>query len=222
MNWTCKTLRNAAVLTLAMLIFAGCSFSSGNADEEALKLAVPFTAQAPTDQWESLPYSEACEEAVLVMLDHFSSGEELTAEQADAEILKLVAWEEEHGYGIDLGAEDIAKVADEFYDLDAKVYYDDDVTTEQIKAELDAGNPVVIPTAGTILANPDYTAGGPPYHVIVLIGYNKTAFIAHDPGVTAGDSYKYSFATIEKAIHDWNGSKDTIMAGRKAMVVVEE
>ncbi|KKT72621.1 MAG: hypothetical protein UW70_C0105G0004 [Candidatus Peregrinibacteria bacterium GW2011_GWA2_44_7] len=80
---------------------------------------------------------------------------------------------------------------------------------------------MIIPAAGEILANPNYTGSGPPYHMIVLIGFNDSGFISHDPGTSFGASYEYSYETIENAIHDWTGSKSTVEEGRKAIVVLQ-
>lgn len=185
----------------------------------SLTLDVPFTSQAPTGDW-SMPYQEACEEAALAMVVAFWNDEELSAEESDAQILAILEWEEANGYGVDVGAEELAEMARLIYGLDAAVYTDDAVTVAAIKTTLAAGYPVIIPASGITLNNPNYTAGGPPYHMIVLIGYNEEGFITHDPGVSTGDSYVYSYETIEEAIHDWTGSKSTVEQGRKAMVVL--
>ncbi len=186
----------------------------------ALELSVPFTAQAPAGDW-SMPYQEACEEASLVMTQFFLSGETLNTATADTEILKVLAWEEENNYGIDVGAEDMLAIASGVYGLDGQVYYDEDVTVESIKRFLSEGHPVIIPAAGQVLNNPNYRGDGPPYHMIVLIGFNETGFITNDPGTRYGASYEYSYATIESAIHDWTGSKSTVEAdGRKAIIVL--
>ncbi len=188
---------------------------------KSLELDVPFTAQAPTGKW-VMPYQEACEEAALIMVKYFLTGEELNADKANQEILDLLAWEEAHGYGVDVSAADLTAIAQDYYDLNATMYYDEDVTIQHIKTLLNAGHPVIIPAAGQILANPNYTGDGPPYHMIVIIGYNATGFITHDPGVRVGASYEYSYETVASAIHDWTGSKSTVAAeGRKAMLVLE-
>ena len=194
---------------------------SVNVDEtvSTLELAVPFTAQAPNGDW-SMPYREACEEASLAMVNAYWTGTSFNTTSADAEILKILEWEEENGYGIDVGAEQIATMARSIYGLEATVYFDEEVTLDRLKSLLTAGYPVIVPTSGTTLANPNYTEGGPPYHMIVLVGYTEEGFLAHDPGTQYGESYLYSFDTMEDAIHDWNGSKSTVDSGRKAMVVL--
>lgn len=182
----------------------------------SIELDVPFSSQAPTGDW-GMPYQEACEEAALMMVNAFWK-EEGTS---DAELVSLLDWVEDDGYGVDVSAEQMAEIARDYYDLDASVYYDDMVDEEGIKSMLDAGYPVIVPVAGQVLAHPNYTAGGPLYHVIVIVGYNVNGFIVHDPGVTLGGSYVYSYATIDEALHDWTGSKSTVEAeGRPAMVVL--
>ena len=155
------------------------------------------------------------------MVKMFWSEESLTQKLADQEIVRMVSWEEKNGYGVDVGAQEIAEIAKDFYGLDATVYYDTEVNTEHIKKILSDGSPMIIPAAGEILANPNYTGSGPPYHMIVLIGFNDSGFISHDPGTSFGASYEYSYETIENAIHDWTGSKSTVEEGRKAIVVLQ-
>ncbi|MBI3495253.1 hypothetical protein HY065_01350 [Candidatus Berkelbacteria bacterium] len=62
---------------------------------------VPFTPQAPTGNWDHL-HVEACEEAAILMVSRYMSGERgglMNADEAEAEIQKIVAWENEHfGY----------------------------------------------------------------------------------------------------------------------------
>lgn len=187
-----------------------------------VELEVPFTAQAPYGDW-AMPYQEACEEASLIMVAYYLSGEALTAEVAEEEILEMVAWEEDHGYGVDVSAAEIAEIAEAFYGLSADVYYDEEVTLDRIRQELDNGHPVIVPAAGQVLANPNYTGEGPPYHMVVIVGYDENGFLVHDPGSSSGAFYLYDEATLDAALHDWTGSKSTVETeGRRAMVVVTD
>lgn len=182
-------------------------------------LDVPFSSQAPTGTW-VLPYAEACEETSIIMVKAFLAGETLDKETATNEIVALTSYVESEGMGVDISAEQVAQVAEDFYRLKATVYFDDEVTVENIKALLNVGHPVIIPASGHSLANPNYTDDGPPYHMIVIVGYNEEGLITHDPGTQFGASYVYSFETIDKAIHDWAGSKSNVEEGRRAMVVL--
>ncbi|MEK9159721.1 MAG: C39 family peptidase [Patescibacteria group bacterium] len=196
----------------------------GEVEEKAptqLTLSVPFTSQAPYGNW-SMPYQEACEEAALIMVNAYLTGVDLGQKNADSEIVELAAWVEEHGYGIDIGAAQAGAVAEDFYSLTATVYTGDEVTTENMKALLSAGYPIIIPVAGNILDNPGYGNPAPPYHMIVIIGFNDQGFITHDPGVSSGDSYVYSYETIQNALHDWTGSKSTVETGERAILVLSD
>jgi len=121
--------------------------------------------------------------------------------------------------GKDSDSAGIARIAREYYGYQkAEARYD--ITVEDLKKELAAGNPVIIPAAGRLLSNPNFTGAGPLYHVLVLIGYNSKGFIANDPGTRRGEKYFYSYNVLYNAIHDFPGSKEKILEGRKAMVVI--
>lgn len=185
----------------------------------SVTLDVPFTAQAPNGDW-NLPYKEACEEASLIMVRYFWEGESLSSTTADTEIVALVDWETTNGYGVDIDAQQTADITEAYYELEGAVYYDDDVTLDNIRHLVAAGYPVILPAAGQTLANPNYTYPGPPYHMIVVVGYTADSFLVHDPGTQFGEYYGYDSATLDAAIHDWNGAKTTIDTGRRAMVVL--
>lgn len=186
---------------------------------ERVLLKVPFSSQAPFHNWNP-PYDEACEETAIIMVEYHLRGADLHKETADTEINEIVAWQKERGFIVDIDVSDTAFHAKNFYGRNTHVYYNNDVTEQNIKKLLTAGYPVIIPAAGKMLANPNYRNGGPPYHMVVLTGYDDANFFAHDPGTQFGANHSYSTQTIMEAIHDWNGSKSTIDTGRKAMLVI--
>jgi len=187
--------------------------------EKTVNLDVPFMPQAPHGNW-NLPYQEACEETSIIMVEHYLSGEKLTPARADTDITEMVDWETENGLDISIGAVETLKVASVFYDLKGDILYNKEVTLSKIKQLLSEGHPIIIPVAGQVLANPNYGGEGPPYHMIVLKGYDETHFITHDPGTQLGANHRYTYETIYNAIHDWTGSNSTIDTGRKAMLVL--
>jgi uncharacterized protein YvpB len=189
--------------------------------KETVQLNVPFSSQAPYQKWIP-PYDEACEETSLIMVEYYLKSGNLTKDTAVSEIIRMTDWQRERGYGVDTSAAEVAVHARAFYGRQAHLYYDSEVTSANIKKLLSSGHPVIIPAAGRILNNPNFQNGGPPYHMIVIVGYDdKNNFITHDPGTQYGQNYKYSEETIMKAIHDWTGSKSTVLEGRKAMLIVE-
>ena len=157
------------------------------------------------------------------MVMHYLNGTDMTPEIADKDILDIVAWETDNGYGEDITATQMAEVAEKKFGLRARVRTD--VTVDSIKEELAAGNPVIIPAAGRDLGNPYFSGAGPWYHALVITGFNKgwtgDFFITNDPGTKRGKGYEYRTETLLSAIHDWTGVKEEIQSGRKAMVIVE-
>jgi len=189
--------------------------------KEEVKLNVPFTSQAPYKNWTS-PYDEACEEASLLMLEYYINGDELTVEKANTEILKLTDSVAKNGWQVDMSTKQLQELAKKVYKRRSVRYTGDSVTIKNIKLLISAGYPVVVPTDGKKLKNTNFKNGGPKYHMIVLVGYDKAGFYAHDPGTQFGAMYKYSYDTIRDSIHEWTGDRKTISRGEKAMLVLEK
>ena len=191
--------------------------SSPVLESRSVLIKLPFVPQAPFANWDAL-HQEACEEMSLILVRHYLEGTNVTAQQAEQELQEVVSWMDDIGLPYDVTMEELARVAEEKYGLKARVRTD--VTIESIKAELAAGNPVILPLAGQMLGNPYYSGDGPPYHVFVVVGYDNDEFITHDVGTKRGANYRYDQEVVFNAIHDWTGSKETIEQGKKAMLVV--
>ena len=113
-------------------------------------------------------------------------------------------------------AEQTAAVIETYYYLSPEVILNP--TTEDLMTALAAGYPVIIPVAGRLLGNPNFTGEGPLYHVLVIKGYTEKGFITNDPGTRNGADYFYTFDVIMNAIHDWNGGD--VLNGQKIMIIV--
>lgn len=183
-------------------------------------LAVPFTSQAPHGNWE-LPYQELCEEASSLMAAAYFRGDpagKIDPDKADTELLKLVEFEESFfGYYKDTTAEETALLIEAYYHLTTELMTDP--TVEQIKVAVAAGFPVIVPAAGRLLGNPNFTPPGPVYHMLVIKGYTESGFITNDPGTRLGADYFYSFDAVMNAMHDWNGGD--VENGTKVVIVVK-
>lgn len=189
-----------------------------NPSASAINLKVPFTSQAPFSDW-SMPFKEACEEASLLMVDYFYRGKTFTQQIAKDEILKMVAWLDEHYDGrVDLTAAETAAVAKDYLGY-KKVEVINNPTVEQIKEHLNQQHPVIVPAAGRDLGNPNFTAPGPIYHMLVIKGYTATKFITNDPGTRNGADYVYTYQTLMDSIHDWNYGAE-IRQGAKRIIVI--
>lgn len=178
---------------------------------------VAFAAQAPFGNW-NLPYKEACEEASLIMVDHYFSNTPLNNDIMDKEILDIVDWQKEKfGYYEDTNTTEMLIMAQEYFGLNAHIVYNP--TINQLKKELADGNLIIVPAAGQQLPNPHFRAPGPPYHVLVLTGYDSDEFISNDPGTRHGEDFKYKYDDLMRAIHDYNGGD--ILNGGSMVIVVE-
>ena len=191
---------------------------------DSYDLAVTFVSQAPFGVWDYL-HENACEEASIVLAHYYQAKIALTKEQADSDIKAMVALENQQypqpgGKQKDLTVQEAASLARDFYGYNNPIIKYD-FTWNDVKKEISSGNPVIVPTAGRALGNPNFTAPGPPYHMIVIRGYNPTQVITNDVGTHNGEKYIYSYATLDNAIHDWTGDENTIMSGRRAMLVLK-
>ncbi|MBI5155658.1 C39 family peptidase [Candidatus Peregrinibacteria bacterium] len=222
-----KTSHNALVtdVTSSAMSSVAAASSSAVSKETPSKflLPVPFAGQAPFGVWDAV-HKEACEEASLIMVHHFLEGTSVTPEQAEEEIQALVAWETKNGYGIDVNAEQEARIARDYYGYRARV--ETDPSAERLRELLIAGHPVIVPMAGRMLGNPYFTGDGPWYHMLVLRGYEKSwlgdYFITNDPGTRRGEEYRYRETVVMDSMHDWVGVNERIAEGAKRIIVVEK
>lgn len=193
----------------------------------AYTLKIAFAQQAPFGNWDAL-HEEACEEASMIMADRYFRQLPLDEAVMETELQKLIKWETDRGYKVDLTAQETVDVLKNYFGRSARL--STDVTVDQIKYEISQGRPVIIPAAGRLLGNPNFKAPGPIYHMLVIKGYNDSQFITNDPGTRKGNGYIYTYNQLMNAIHDWNPTlmtdgvmTDVNMAkGAKVIVVVDK
>ncbi|MFO0702541.1 MAG: C39 family peptidase [Candidatus Andersenbacteria bacterium] len=168
-------------------------------------LKVQFIPQAPLDpgpvEWAK--HAESCEEAAALMAHNYAVGRTVTLQQADDEIYKLVAWQKKTwGDEHDVYADEEAVLLRDYYGhTDVRVLKD--VTVDDIKRELAAGYPVIVPTIAAPLHNPRYREQG--YHMFVLVGYTADRLIANDNGTTWGGDYPYPYSDLMAALKATGG-----------------
>ncbi|MFA6254742.1 MAG: C39 family peptidase [Patescibacteria group bacterium] len=193
-----------------------------------LDYPVAFASQAPFSNWDAL-HEEACEEAAMIMAVKYFKKEPLSPHLMEQGILNLVKWEEENGYQVDVTADEATSILKNYFAVSAKTTTD--VSVENIKKQLLAGQLIIVPAAGRQLGNPNFTGAGPIYHMLVIRGYddNKGEFITNDPGTRKGEGYRYKYQKLIAAIHDWDhtlaagGMTDQEMEqGRKVVIIVNE
>jgi len=189
------------------------------------KLEAPFIPQAPYHDW-SEPWQNACEEAAILVAHHYLKGNQVVSkEQVKKELQDMINWQMKY-YGThkDLKAAEVVEVIEKYLGYEnVEVTYD--ISIEDIKREVAAGNPVIIPAAGRELNNPNFTAPGPVYHMLTVIGYTEGRIITNDPGTRKGKDFTYTYQNFYDSIHDYvdGASKKNpglMGQGRRAMVVI--
>lgn len=169
-----------------------------------VNLSVPFAPQAPHGNWEQ-PYQDACEEAAIIMVERSLRAASLSLQEMDAEILRLVRFQQErYGDYRDTNTAETAQLAEAFYPhLAARVL--PDVTAENLRAALFAGHPVVVLVDGRRLGNPFYRQPGPDKHALVLKGIVGDRFVTNDPGTRRGADFVYAADLLLSAMVDYDG-----------------
>lgn len=186
---------------------------------ESINLDVPFTSQAPEKDW-SQPWQDACEEAAIIMLHAYEHDKSISIDSAKHDILTMVKWEEDLGWGRSIEMEKIQKIfTDYLTGYTGKLHVVENPTINQIKEYIAGGKPVFVVADGRILPNPHFQNGGPPYHALIVRGYTKDSFITNDPGTQFGKNYKYKYNDLMISIHDWN--EGDVPNGRRLVLVVE-
>lgn len=187
-------------------------------------LDVPFTSQAPFGEWSDQRQQDGCEETSALMAIAWARGEKLDKEKAKKEILAIADYEKnKYGSFIDTNTADTVERIIKGYFSYEKTKAVENITIDQIKAELYKGNLVLVPCNGRRLSNPNYTAPGPERHMLVIRGYNpvKKEFITNDAGTRKGEGYRYKEDVLYKAIVDYpTGDHEPIEKEIKAMIIV--
>jgi hypothetical protein len=173
--------------------------------KERVLLDVQFIPQGPLDSGAAhwALHKESCEEAAMLMAHNYSLGRTVTMQQANDEIFELVDWQVRHfGDEHDIYADEVSQVLKGFYGHnDVRIIQE--ATVEDIKAQLSAGYPVIVPSIAKYLKNPRYYDQD--YHMFLLVGYTADRIIAHDNGTTWGDNYPYPYDDLMQAISSAGG-----------------
>jgi len=189
--------------------------------------SVPFTSQAPLAEWRDQRQQDGCEEAVAAMAMAWVGKEKnITKENWRLRILILSNFEyRKYGEYRDVSLRDIVAWLFKDYFNYQKVSVKPVKDASDIIKELEAGHLVLLPMDGQKLKNPYFSPPGPERHMILVRGYDyvKDQFITNDPGTRRGAAYRYSSATIFKAIRAYEtGYHKPIKEIVKEMIVVEK
>lgn len=168
---------------------------------------VNFTAQAPLGEWSDPRQQDACEEAVALMSVNWGRNlASLSLEQGRDELVLLSDFQQEkYGEYRDASLEDIvSRIFIDYFQYN-KVKIKDVLKPEDIIAELEKGNLVLIPANGQVLNNPYFTPPGPERHMVLIKGYDYETkeFITNDPGTRQGANYRYAQEVLFDAIRPY-------------------
>jgi len=186
----------------------------------SINLAVPFTSQAPTANWDQ-PFQDACEEASLLMVDYYYRNKEMPSKEAVEDIfIKMIDWQEEFMNGdYDITIEETGQLAKGFFGYDSKIITD--LTATKIRNLLREGFPVIVPANGHILINHNFTGDGPLYHMLVVKGFVDDKFITNDPGTRNGADFIYTEANLMNAIADWDNEKALTIGSKVGLILID-
>ncbi len=187
-----------------VFVFLFIVFFAPSRVDAATILDVPFSPQAPQNQWRAQPFADACEETTITMLEAFYNKTKLTPSVVRSRILEFVAYEQKNfGFHRDTNSTFTARLLNERTGVVGTIV--ENPTAEAIKAEIDAGHPVIFLAYSPLLKNPHYGGIGNPYHVLLITGYdeNSDQFITNDPGTRFGREYRYPIARLMDANHDF-------------------
>jgi len=169
--------------------------------KDSVQLIVPYTVQAPYANW--TVHEESCEEAAALMYHYFLNGKNfpnniIPPDKASAEMIAMKNWQKAN-YGVepDLNLDKFGEFVKSYYGNSYSVKKN--ITIEDIKKELSAGNPVVVPVITHGLENPHY-GRLPSYHLLVITGYDARGVITNDAGVKEGQNYFYTWEVLFRAI----------------------
>ena len=188
-------------------------------------LSVPFVAQAPFGEWSEPRFQDGCEETSALIAMSWAKGEkEISKEDAKKEILAIADFEKEkYGTYRDTSASDtIARILEAYFDYHA-AELKKDIEINDIIAELEKGNSLIVPCDGQKLKNPFFTVPGPDRHMLVIIGYDYETkeFITNDPGTRQGKSFRYPEERLYFALRDYpSGEHLPIIGESKVMIVL--
>lgn len=193
----------------------------------ATSLSVPFISQAPLGNWADQRQEAGCEEASVLMAMLWVRGKKSIAPlDAESQIITISDWEQKmYGEYRDTKAQDTIDRIFKGYFGYSNVELKENITTTDIKAELERGNMVIVPVNGRKLRNPFYVPPGPIQHNILIRGYDSATkeFITNDSGTRRGEKYRYAEDVLYNALQDYpTGNHEIIFSVEKVMIVVKK
>jgi len=175
-------------------------------------LDVAFMSEAPDGNWVH-PWSNACEETVILMADKYYEGKKsIGVSEAKTYLQSMFEKEIEHfGTERNADASQMMFIISKYTDF--KGTLKTNPTLDEIKDEIKAGRPVISLHKGFDLKNDniEFSPTKSSYHTVIVVGFDdaKKTFIVHDPGDEVdGEEHLYGYDLFMNSLHDYDIARD--------------
>jgi len=193
-------------------VYFGYSPNEGvNEKLSEVKLMVPYTNEAPDDNW-SGPWKNACEEASITMVEKYYFGKRLVGMTEAKQYMTMLFGKQNSLYGSNADADALrtAVLINSYASYGGEIK--NNPTIDDIKKELQQKRPVISLHYGFDLKNKNipFLKTGSSYHMLVIVGYDddNKEFITNDPGDRVeGQNHRYSYDLFMKTLHDFDFKK---------------
>jgi Peptidase_C39 like family len=187
-------------------------------------LQVPFTTQAPLNNWAQ--HQESCEAANLTMLYYYWANRTdvvIDPHAADNLINQIDRWKP----APDLNDTMLGELAQQHLGYTYRIVPND---PKVIAEQLSAGRPLLAEVRTHGLGNPHYPGysshfeqtGWSVPHFVTIIGYDSSGVWLNDPGISAGRGYHISYAQLSHAIDDLDQHHPALSQGQVLLLIAPE
>ena len=187
-------------------------------------LQVPFTTQAPLNNWAQ--HQESCEAANLTMLRLYwekDSSVVIDPHAADASIATIDSWKP----AADLDDTQVGELAKQHWGYAYRLVPND---PQVIAQQLAAGRPLLAEVRTHGLGNSHYPGYSNHYeqtgwsvpHFVTIIGYDSTGVWLNDPGISWGRGYHITYAQLTHAIDDLDQHHPALSQGQVLLLIAPE
>lgn len=173
---------------------------------EKAYLEVPFYCQAPHQNAASWKIHHAsCEEAAVLQAIHYHRKTRFgSMDSVDRVLQDMIAWQEKNwGVHKDIHADSVKILMMQFFGYkDEEIKILRKAKIADLKKWISQGYPIIAPTYGRTLNNPFFTAPGPAYHMVTVIGYTPDRIITNDVGTKRGKDFSYPNDIFQKSMDE--------------------
>lgn len=184
-------------------------------------LPVPFTTQAPLNNWAE--HQESCEAANLTMLYLYWNKDQsvvVDPRTADSWIATIDSWKP----SADLNDNQVGELASNHWGFTYMLVPND---RQVIAQQLAAGRPLLAEVRTHGLGNGHYPGyynhyeqtGWSVPHFVTIIGYDATGVWLNDPGISWGRGYHITYEQLTHAIDDLDQHHPSLNLGQVLLLI---